>query len=121
MLAGHRDFGDSHRESSQAGPMLQKSHGKQAVMMEIIKRLGDPFVTLVTDLFAICRKTSAGNLRSSPAIHRSVGLPSPAMARLRRKYEGFSCNCNLSDAATRSARADDLIPAFILWGGTSMR
>jgi len=40
MLAGHRDFGDSHRESSQAGPMLQKSHGKQAVMMEIIKKAG---------------------------------------------------------------------------------
>jgi hypothetical protein len=49
-------------------------------MIEIINKRGRLGVTPVTDLIAIHRKTSSGNLRPSAAINCLAGLASLALA-----------------------------------------
>ena len=75
-------------------------------------------VTVVTDLTG--RRGKMGicvHLRRSTP----VGWVRRCWRDSAASIEGFSCNYNSSDAATRSAQADGSIPAFILLGGTSIR
>jgi hypothetical protein len=72
ILARHSDFGETYRKSVN-GRLDVAENGRKTVFYDVNHKMGRrPLVTLVTDLVAVRRETSSGNLRSSPAINRFV-------------------------------------------------